>query len=71
MYNSLIAEAFNNSFGKLGRKAFIPRAIYQNTHSAKKGSPVRHDIYLQRIVVLFYWYYHRQYLKYRKMAHNR
>ena len=34
LYNSLIAEAGSNSFGKLGRTAVIPRVIYLNTHGA-------------------------------------
>ena len=54
LYNSLIVEAGSNSFGKFGRTAVIPRVIYLNTHSAKSLVPVRHDIYLQGIVVLFY-----------------
>ena len=36
LYNSLIAEAGSNSFGKLGKTAVIPRVIYRNIDVAKK-----------------------------------
>ena len=39
LYNSLIAESGNNSFGKLGRTAVIPCVIYLNTHGAKNPGP--------------------------------
>ena len=40
LYNSLIAEAGSNSFGKLGRTAVIPCVIYRNSHGAQKPVPV-------------------------------
>ena len=39
LYNSLIVEAGNYSFGEFGRTAVIPRVIYLNTHGAKKPGP--------------------------------
>ena len=41
LYNSLIAEAGSNSFGKLGRTAVTPHVIYLNTHGAKNPGPGR------------------------------